>query len=1025
MLLVTLAAAVGAASGPLAGQSAPPPDDDWLTLRTPHFRVTYTPELAPVAQRAAEVAERAHAVLTRELTRPPATTIDLVVTDHVDYTNGYASARPSPRIVVFARPPTAPQLAYSREWIELVVVHELVHIFHFEESGRVGELVRAVLGRVPLLWPVFPVAGSPTWNTEGLATHYESVLTGAGRVRGSFFDMVVRTAALEASIPDLDEVSVPHPGWPGAYRSYAFGSHLMDFVEREYGADAHRALIEATGGSFLPTFLFFDHVARDALGRPFDAIYRAWRAQATESATAAVARLREAGVTPTEPVARAGPIASAPRVSPDGRRLALGVHDYRSDPATRILDLSTGQMSALARRNQFGPFLGPAAWLPDGSGVLVAQLEMRDRYRAWSDLWRVGLDGRERRLTRGLRLAQPDVAPDGRRVAAVQSHRGGTRLVVHDLATGRTRVVAEAAPGDAFEGPRWSPAGDRLAAARYAGGRVDVVVIDPLTGALTPVTDDDALDLSPAWSPDGRWLLWSSDRTGVPNIMAAAVGQGGEEVRQVTRVPTGAFEPEVAPDGETLYLTVYHHDGWGLERLPFEPASWAPAPESTLAYGDGLLPPRAEEVETSADPGAGRDGSHEDGLADTTGPAGPRGGADTTGAADTIVAGSAGSPSWYSPWPTLRPYYWLPELEVASEGEVAFAGLTTGGRDVLSRHAWGMSAGVDLGTGWFQGRGAWTYEGLGNPTVHASVSRDWDRVTSLEVTDGSESIYRRTDVVRMAATLWRPGWRSTGWLGVGLEVEDRGHHGRTLSRAELAEEGWTLRELPTTAGFFLNPGYSTARYHPFSISAEDGVSASLGLGRWWNTSDGIHAYDEFAARLAGYFAFAGWGHTNHVLAGRMAGVVRDGQAAIARGVGGVPGGSLALASDGVAAGSWFPVRGFESGARWGTRAWAASAEWRFPIHIVAAPGNILGFSLTAVSGTVFADLGDAWCTAAEREDSPHVCAAPSAVLASVGTELTFELGVMHQVPSVVRIGFGQPVQGGSRPALYLAVGPAF
>ncbi|MEE9168117.1 MAG: hypothetical protein V3U73_00040, partial [bacterium] len=32
------------------------------------------------------------------------------------------------------------------------------------------------------------------------------------------------------------------------------------------------------------------------------------------------------------------------------------------------------------------------------------------------------------------------------------------------------------------------------------------------------LTHDRAIDISPSWSGDGRWLLWSSDRTGIPNL---------------------------------------------------------------------------------------------------------------------------------------------------------------------------------------------------------------------------------------------------------------------------------------------------------------------------------------------------------------------------------------------------------------------------------------------------------------------------------------------------------------------------
>jgi len=81
------------------------PNADWHTLRTKHFRVHFAPALEQEARRAAVNAERAYAQLSTELV-PPRGTIDLVISDDVDYVNGYATPYPTNRIVVYAHPPT-------------------------------------------------------------------------------------------------------------------------------------------------------------------------------------------------------------------------------------------------------------------------------------------------------------------------------------------------------------------------------------------------------------------------------------------------------------------------------------------------------------------------------------------------------------------------------------------------------------------------------------------------------------------------------------------------------------------------------------------------------------------------------------------------------------------------------------------------------------------------------------------------------------------------------------------------------
>ncbi|MFL5524677.1 MAG: peptidase S9, partial [Gemmatimonadaceae bacterium] len=102
-LAVVLVALVFGAAGTAGSQL--PPNDNWRTIHTQHFRVHFTPPLEDEARRAAVNAERAYSQLSAEL-GPPRGTIDLVVSDNVDYVNGYATPFPSNRIVVYAHPPT-------------------------------------------------------------------------------------------------------------------------------------------------------------------------------------------------------------------------------------------------------------------------------------------------------------------------------------------------------------------------------------------------------------------------------------------------------------------------------------------------------------------------------------------------------------------------------------------------------------------------------------------------------------------------------------------------------------------------------------------------------------------------------------------------------------------------------------------------------------------------------------------------------------------------------------------------------
>ena len=181
LLLAAVVVLGAAAPGPAAAQV--PPDEAWRTLETAHFRITFPEHLAELAEKAGNVAEQAHESLSAGFRAGPTGTIEIVLTDHVDVSNGFARYSPSNRIVLYARPPADHlALAYFDDWLEQLVVHELAHVFHLDYGGGFGGFFRAVLGRQPAPGSIltFPGRNVPGWVIEGLATWYESALT-AGR----------------------------------------------------------------------------------------------------------------------------------------------------------------------------------------------------------------------------------------------------------------------------------------------------------------------------------------------------------------------------------------------------------------------------------------------------------------------------------------------------------------------------------------------------------------------------------------------------------------------------------------------------------------------------------------------------------------------------------------------------------------------------------------------------------------------------------------------------------------------------
>jgi outer membrane protein assembly factor BamA len=287
------------------------------------------------------------------------------------------------------------------------------------------------------------------------------------------------------------------------------------------------------------------------------------------------------------------------------------------------------------------------------------------------------------------------------------------------------------------------------------------------------------------------------------------------------------------------------------------------------------------------------------------------------------------------------------------------------------------------------------------------------------------------------ATFTRPRFRSYNWLSAGASVRQRRREWDVPSAAPAG----LLIDIPRELGGAVTLGHSSARAYDFSISPQDGFVAAAQLeGRRFTRAlpgdEDPAGYFRATGRAQGYRSFSAWGFSRHVLAARVAAGADAGSRAPGYAVGGEGGfGAGSPLGTGINLGDDldFPVRGYPTGAQFGDRAVAGTAEYRFPLALVERGLGILPLYLDRLWGTAFADGGAAWCVEfcdpvfVGLQSEPHP-------LYSVGVELGADVTFGYFVRMRLRGGLAVPLSdidrpGGARerpsPELYFTFGQSF
>jgi len=391
----------------------------------------------------------------------------------------------------------------------------------------------------------------PQWFTEGMAEY-----------TASRQDKSESTFALQAAKQDQllygGKLDIADARFDVIETSvvYKQGHSMCIYLAEKYGEDVFRRIIAAYSST--PQW---DLAFRIATGARVEEFYQDWLQRLRRRAD----QLPDSDLlTATEAYPARLEAALGGRMSPDGRTIAVyGVEDWE-DPIPGLflmsadgrffhkiaghLDLYDSWKLSWSADSRYLMYAGRTK-SPTGAVLNAVFVYDQQREKGWK------LD------TGRVRLGEPELSPDGTRVAFVNYRDERAVLATMSIDGDDVRLLTADQPFDAFS-PTWSPDGQRLAFSLVDPQGTDLATIGADGDGLQRLTNDAWPDQYPDWSPDGRALAFVSYRrpgqrsdaavsAEAQGLAAAATNlyvmpAGGGELRQLTERSRGA--PTTRPD---------------------------------------------------------------------------------------------------------------------------------------------------------------------------------------------------------------------------------------------------------------------------------------------------------------------------------------------------------------------------------------------------------------------------------------------------------------------------------------------
>lgn len=529
---------------------------DWYYIQTENFDIYYYKDEYHLAKFAADVLEDAYLKVKDELRYDLGDRVPVILyNSHNDFqqTNvipylieegvgGFTETFKNRIVVPFTG---------SYEDFRHVLHHELTHAVTFDMLY--GNLVGSLLSRQYLFQ-------LPLWFAEGYA-EYSS--RGGWDIQA---DMILRDGTINGYLVPLDLA--------GGYLVYKEGQSAIAYIVEKYGEEKLSEILNKGR-----TELSMDKALKSAIGLDTKGLSEEWMKSLRKDYWPEIASRSEPkdfAKQLTDHTKDGSYMNERPAFSPQGDRLAIfsDRSDYTEVYIISAIDGKVIQRLVKGERSgdleSLHSYVSGLSWSPDGQSLaFVSKSKDKDV------LCLINVKNKKiyRKLYFNLdAMRSPSWSPDTGKIAFVGTKDGKSDIYFCDLKTGKATCLTDDYYDD--EEPSFSPDGRFIAfnsdrpisssedSVDYEYGHYNLYLYDLSLQKMTPLTENQGNNTSPAWSPDGERLCFVSDRNGVYNLYVMDLDTS--LVFPITNVLSGCFAPSWSKDGEKIAFSAFQKGGWDI-----------------------------------------------------------------------------------------------------------------------------------------------------------------------------------------------------------------------------------------------------------------------------------------------------------------------------------------------------------------------------------------------------------------------------------------------------------------------------